>query len=213
MQITRFGHATVLIEAGGARILIDPGVFSDDAAFDLEALDVVVVTHQHPDHIDPERIDRLKAHNPEAVYLAAPDTVEKFGEPWAPNAQGLVTLAGEATITGIGEKHAVIFEDLPRVDNVGVVVSAPGEPAVFHPGDAYEYAPEGVDVLALPLSAPWTKVAETIEFVRAVAPGVIFPIHDATISDPAYAIYWGHVANFGGVADSRRIGRHESFTV
>ncbi len=65
---------------------------------------------------------------------------------------------------------------------------------MFHPGDSYETAPDGVDVLALPLSAPWAKVSETVDFVQRVSPTTLFPIHDRTISDLAYGIYWGQVA-------------------
>jgi hypothetical protein len=86
-------------------------------------------------------------------------------------------------------------------------VTAPGEPTFFHPGDTYEHAPEGVDVLAVPLAAPWGKVSETVDFVRRVSPGVLFPIHDCTIAEAAYGIYWQHVANFGGVEDARRLGQ------
>ncbi|HEY6683652.1 MAG TPA: MBL fold metallo-hydrolase, partial [Propionibacteriaceae bacterium] len=52
MRITHLGHAAVLAETDGARILIDPGNFSD-AWHSLTDLDAVLVTHQHPDHIDP----------------------------------------------------------------------------------------------------------------------------------------------------------------
>lgn len=213
MRITRYGHAALLVDVAEARILLDPGVFSPDETFDLTHLDVIVVTHQHADHVDEERIGRLLEANPEVICLAAPDAVAKLGEPWAPNAQDLVTPVGGATITGIGEKHAVIFEEIPRVDNVGVLIAEPEGPVLFHPGDAYEHAPDGVDVLAVPLSAPWTKAAETIDFVRRVAPRVLFPIHDQTIAERAYDIYWGQVSGFGQVEDVRRLGQVDSTEV
>ncbi|MGZ5367010.1 MBL fold metallo-hydrolase [Aeromicrobium sp.] len=214
MRITRFGHSAVLAETSDKRILIDPGTFSSDDAFALSDLAAVIVTHQHPDHIDANRLPRLLEANPDAVLLADPQTagMQEAGG-WLENSDGKETRVGEVSVRGVGSTHAEITPQLPRVGNVGVVVSAPGEPSLFHPGDTYEYAPGGVDVLALPLSAPWAKVSETIDFLQRVSPRMMFPIHDRTISDVAYPLYWEHCTNFGGVEDARRLGQAESTEV
>lgn len=213
MLVTRFGHAAVLVETGDARVLVDPGVFSADEAFALDKLDAVVVTHQHPDHLDRERVGGLLDRNREALLIADPETAEQLGAPWRAHGDGDVVEFGATTLRAVGEIHAEIAPQLPRVANVGVVLSDESGSTFFHPGDSYATAPAGVDVLALPLSAPWAKVSETIAFVQQVAPRTAFPIHDRTISDAAYDIYWTHVANFGGVDDMRRLGQTESTRV
>jgi L-ascorbate metabolism protein UlaG (beta-lactamase superfamily) len=214
MQITRFGHAAVLVEAADARILIDPGSFSLDATFELDGLDAIVVTHQHPDHIDRTRGTELIKRNPDAQLLCDPETaaVLEFGS-WRENGDGVETEVKGITVRGVGAQHAVILPALPRVANVGVLLSADDEPTLFHPGDTYEYVPDGVDVLALPLGAPWGKVSETVDFVKRVSPTTLFPIHDLTISELAYGIYWGHVSNFGGVEDVRKLGQGDATKV
>lgn len=204
MDVTRFGHAAVLVEAAGTRILIDPGAFSIAATFTLTDLDAIVVTHQHADHVDRDRIGDLVAENPQARLLAEPETAADL-DGFEPTAHDASFTIGGLTLTGVGSRHAEILPALPRVGNVGVLVAAEGEPTLFHPGDTYEYRPSGVDILALPLSAPWAKVSETVEFLQAVAPRTAFPIHDCTISELAYAIYWTHVANHGGVDDLQRL--------
>ena len=213
MQITRFGHATVLVESADARILIDPGAFSPDAPFELEGLDAIVVTHQHLDHIDQNRVPGLIERNPEALLLCDPETAALLdvGD-WRENGDAVQTEVKGVTLRGVGAQHAVIAPQLPRVANVGVTVSAPGEPTLFHPGDTYAYAPAGVDVLAVPLSAPWAKVSETVDFVQRVSPATLFPIHDLTIAELAYGIYWGHVSSFGGVEDARKLGQSDTTT-
>jgi len=214
MQITRFGHAAILVEAADTRILIDPGVFSTDETFALTGLDAIVVTHQHPDHIDHERLPPLLAGNPDAVLISDPETVSAVAiGAWQPNADGLETVVKGITIRGVGERHAVILPTIPRIGNVGVLLSAADEPTLFHPGDTYEYVPGDVDVLALPLSAPWTKASETLAFVQGVAPKVMFPIHDRTISDAAYGAYWGQVSGHSGVEDARQLGQTDTTTV
>ncbi|MDF1705098.1 MAG: MBL fold metallo-hydrolase [Aeromicrobium sp.] len=205
MQITRFGHAAVLVESSGRRILVDPGVFSSPAVFELDHLDAVVVTHQHPDHLDRDRVGVLVAANPEALLLADPMSAGELGGPWQAHTDGDRHEVGDLVLRGAGRQHAEILPSLPIVDNVGLVVTAPGEPTFFHPGDSYATTPEDVDVLALPLGAPWAKVSETVEFLQRIAPRVAFPVHDCTISALAYDIYWNHVVNHGGVDDVRRL--------
>lgn len=214
MQITRFGHAAILVETSGVRILVDPGVFSADETFALTGLDAIVVTHQHADHIDQDRAPGLLELNPGALLVSDPESsaVLPFGT-WTANADALEIAIGEVVVRGVGSQHAVILPSIPRIANVGVLISAPGAPTLFHPGDTYEYAPSGVDVLAVPLSAPWAKSSETVDFVQRVAPTTIFPIHDRTISDVAYGIYWGQVSGHGGVDDARLLGQSDTTTL
>lgn len=209
MQVTRFGHSALLVEAADARVLIDPGVFSVDDAFELTGLHAIVVTHQHPDHIDQQRIGRLFERNPDAVVLSDPDTAAQLPE-FAAHTSGSATEIGGVTITGVGVEHAEILPAIPRITNVGVLLRADGEPSLFHPGDSYAEAPENVDILALPLTAPWTKVAETVDFVRRVAPTTVFPIHDAGATDAGLGLYWAHVSNHGGVDNLHDLGPTET---
>ena len=56
-QVTHFGHSCVLLDTGAARLLIDPGSFSTGFEH-VTGLDAVLVTHQHPDHLDTDRLTR-----------------------------------------------------------------------------------------------------------------------------------------------------------
>ncbi|HUQ00651.1 MAG TPA: MBL fold metallo-hydrolase [Aeromicrobium sp.] len=204
MRVTRFGHSAVLVESAGQRVLIDPGAFSSPDVFELEGLGAIVVTHQHADHLDRERVRGLIERNPDAVRLSDPETAAQFGD-FSAHADGDVTALGELTITGVGTTHAEILPVIPRVANTGVLIAAAGEPTLFHPGDSYASAPGSVDVLAAPLSAPWAKVSETVDFVQRVNPRTVFPIHDAGISPLSYGIYWGHLSTHSGVDDARQV--------
>jgi L-ascorbate metabolism protein UlaG (beta-lactamase superfamily) len=197
MRIANLGHSCLLVEGGGARVLIDPGNFSSGLE-ELSGLDAVLITHQHPDHADPERLPALLAANGDARLLIEPETVEACGLPSdAAFATGASTKVAGLSISAVGGLHALIHDRVPRPGNVGFLVAEDGGPTLFHPGDSYAETPQDVDVLAYPLSAPWTKVAETLDFLRAVRAPRAFPIHDATVSAAGRAMYLAHTSNFG----------------
>lgn len=199
MRLTHLGHSCLLVETGGQRILIDPGTFSPGFP-GLTDLDAVFVTHQHPDHADVDRLPALLAANPRAQLYAEPQAAELLagsGVDAQRTASGELVTVGGVEVTPVGQRHAVIHEFIPRVDNLGVVVRAPGEPSLFHPGDAYDAEPGDVDVLGVPVNAPWCAVKETIAFVRRIAPRIAVPIHDALLSPTGRRGYLAHIEGYG----------------
>ncbi|NLG22522.1 MAG: MBL fold metallo-hydrolase [Actinomycetales bacterium] len=202
MQITHLGHSCVLLEVADQRILIDPGNFSDFAsARDLTA---VVVTHQHPDHVDPAQLAPLLAANPAARVLMEGQTRGVLTEAAGDQAHRLESMSsgtdillGPVTLSPVGQRHAVIHDYVPRIDNTGVVLRAEGEPSVFHPGDALDAEPGDVDVLLVPLNAPWARIGDTVEFARRIAPARAIPIHDGLLNDNGRPTYLRHLSNFG----------------
>ncbi|MDC5698768.1 MBL fold metallo-hydrolase [Intrasporangium calvum] len=201
MRVTHLGHACLLVELANRRLLIDPGNFS--AGFeDLTDLDAILVTHNHPDHFDPEPAARLIRANPRASVHTDPLTAEKLaaeGLRAVPTRQGEEFEIGDVTVRPVGELHAFNHDQMPVIPNVGVVLRADGEPTLFHPGDAYDAEPGAVDVLAHPLNAPWCASRDSIAFVGRIAPRYVVPIHDALLSDRGKRMYSGHIESFAGV--------------
>ncbi|MEV4648078.1 MBL fold metallo-hydrolase [Saccharopolyspora sp. NPDC049357] len=184
MHITHFGHACVLLETGSARLLLDPGAFSADFE-DLRDLDAVLITHQHPDHLDFERLPALLAANPDARLVVDPGSAPAVAEKGltATTARpGDALELGGSSINIVGGQHAVIHPDIPNIDNIGYLVD---HGAFYHPGDAFHVPEQRVDVLGLPTGAPWLKLSEAVDFLRAVAPRAAVPIHEAVLAMPA----------------------------
>ena len=75
--------------------------------------------------------------------------------------------------------RAVIHPSIPIIDNVGVLVND----ALYYAGDSFT-VPEGVavDVLAAPAAAPWMKISEAMDYIKAVAPRRAFPTHEMLLS-------------------------------
>lgn len=217
MHLTYLGHACLLVEAAGRRVLVDPGAFSTDW-HGVRDLDAVLVTHAHPDHLDPAHVGALLAANPGAALHAEPSVAAALAdgtttgspvEASALAAGATADLGGGLTVEGVGGEHAVIHADIPGIGNVGMLLRAEGEPTFLHPGDAYTATPAGVDVLAVPLQAPWAALKETVDFTRAVGAATVVPVHDRLLQPPARAMYVGRIRDLGGstVLDLAETGR------
>lgn len=199
MRIAHLGHSCLLIAIADQRILIDPGGFSPGIV-DVTGISVILVTHQHADHVDLQRLPAILECNPQATMYAEPQAaavMEEAGIAAELAVSGSTLTFGQAQVTPVGEQHALINEALPRVGNLGFVLRSEGEPSIFHPGDAYDAEPGPVDILALPLNAPWAASRDTVAFVRRISPRVSIPIHDALLSDIGRRLYLSHVQSFG----------------
>lgn len=202
MQLTHLGHSCLLVESGDQRLLIDPGTFSDfDQVRDLTA---ILVTHQHPDHLDPARFDALREGNPAANVLLEPAAADAIASDSGTQGverldTGLEVHLGPVSVRAVGEMHAAIHDYVPHITNRGLLISAPDGPSLFHPGDALDadLGEVNVDLLAVPVNAPWAQIADTVEFVRRIGPQRVIPIHDGLLNDTGRGMYLGHVQNFG----------------
>jgi L-ascorbate metabolism protein UlaG (beta-lactamase superfamily) len=185
MRLTKLGHACTRFDKDGAVLVIDPGAFSDPQA--LAGANAVLITHEHFDHIEPERLRSALDADPGLHLWSTAAVAEQFshlGVRVHTVGHGDTFSAAGFDVHVYGSEHAVLHQDIPMIANVGFMLD--GE--VFHPGDALTVPEDPVGTLLIPASAPWLKLSEMIDYGRTVAPRRGYTIHDALFSDTGLTV-------------------------
>lgn len=175
MKITKIGHCCLLLEVNNLRVLTDPGGWNEKPPMDN--IDLVLITHEHPDHLHIESVKEIVKNNPE-VKIITNKSVGKILSDEGVESEEVVHMTSteykDLKIEGFGEKHADVYPSIVPVENTGYLLDG----KFFIPGDAL-YDPEReITVLALPVAGPWLKLSEAIDYAKQVKPKYAFPIHD-----------------------------------
>ena len=194
MELTKHGHACVVLSQGDRRLVIDPGAFTDPAA--LTGATAVLVTHEHADHFVADRLRAALEDHPR-LEVWSNRSVAALLE-GAGNRVHVVGAGDEVTAAGFqvqvhGELHAEIHPEIPRVANVGFLVDG----VVFHPGDAFTVPEMPVPNLLLPLHAPWSRTADVIDYVREVRADQAIAVHDGLLNDAGLGVVSGLLGERG----------------
>jgi len=182
LEITCIGHGTLMFRCGGLVIHVDPvSQYADYAK--LSKADIILVTHEHGDHLDKEAIAKLTGQ--QTVLLLSGACAKQIQS-------GVVMKNGD-----VKEIKGLKIEAVPAYNVVHV--RKPGQP--FHPkgvGNGYvitfadkrvyvagdtENVPEmaklaGVDVAFLPMNLPYTMTPKMVaDAVRVLKPKIVYPYH------------------------------------
>jgi len=182
LKITFVGHATLMFTFGGKIIHVDP--VSREADYStMPKGDIILITHDHPDHLDPEAIAKVRKEGtaillPEKCAPAvAGGTVMKNGD--VRTVDGLRIEAVPAY--NIVHKRSSGEPFHPRGVGNGYIITF-GDKRVYVAGDT-ENIPEmkelsNIDVAFLPMNLPYTMTPEMVaDAARAFRPKILYPYH------------------------------------
>jgi L-ascorbate metabolism protein UlaG (beta-lactamase superfamily) len=208
MRLTKLTHACVRLQKDDRTLVIDPGGLTKEADA-LDGADAILVTHEHMDHLDADRLRAAVSERPGLeIYTCRAVADQMSGVSTRILGDGdAVTIAG-FEVAVVGEKHEVVHPDVPPVDNIGFFV----DDTVFHPGDAFTVPGRPVPTLLVPTQAPWMKSTEMIHYLREVEPERAFSIHDGLVNDIGLMLIDGLLGGEGEreSKDFRRLAPGES---
>jgi len=179
MEIKKIGHCCLFIKIGDLTILTDPGSFSVEQD-NLIGIDIVLITHEHADHMHVGSIENILKNNPNIVILTNASVAKKL------NALNIkYSLLNNRQIFKIKEmeieafdcKHEEIFQDIGQVQNTGYLINK----KLFYPGDSFFNPNIKVDILALPVAGPWCKISDSVRYALEIKPKIAFPVHDGML--------------------------------
>jgi L-ascorbate metabolism protein UlaG (beta-lactamase superfamily) len=203
VRITKYTHSCVRL-AGDGVLVVDPGEWSERSA--LDGADAVLITHEHPDHLDLAALTEAVERNPGLRVFAHEQVLPKlaaFGDIATAVGPGESFTAAGFAVRAFGGQHALIHADIPRIANLAYLIGD-DDTNVYHPGDSFTVPEDtAVDTLFVPLNAPWMKVMESIDFVRAVQPGRAYALHDGLLNPTGTQLYGGLLTRLSGATYAR----------
>jgi gluconolactonase len=181
LKITFIGHATLMLMFGDKTIHVDPVGREADYA-DMPKADIILVTHEHGDHLDPAAIQILRKEGTQVVLTKA--CAERIG--------GLVMANGDVkTVDGLKIEAVPAYNIVhersagnpfhPKGRGNGYIITF-GDKRIYIAGDT-ENTPEmkqlkNIDVAFLPMNLPYTMTPEMVaDAAKAFKPKILYPYH------------------------------------
>lgn len=191
MKLTKLEHSGVVLEKDGKKLVFDPVEFAATLP-ELKDVEVIIITHVHSDHLQPERLSAILNDNPNARIFAPADAAEVIANELGSTnitivAGGDSEEAGGFKLEFFSKDHASVVAGKIPCQNIGVVVDS----KLTNPGDSFDLLElnGAVETLLVPEVAPWTKMSETMEFMKLAKPQIVVPVHDGLLSEMGKTIY------------------------
>jgi L-ascorbate metabolism protein UlaG (beta-lactamase superfamily) len=204
MKISKYLHSCLVFELDSYKLLFDPGKFSFAEGLVKPEMfadvDGIIITHVHPDHLDPDILKKIIDISDAPVYTneQVGGVLAKQDIPRTVWTDGIYNL-GPFKLEAITVAHELILDN-PLPQMTGFVIND----RVLHPVDSMEDALlkyKGIELLIMVTMAPFTNELRITEFADKLQPKQILPVHDGYAKEffieQRYAAYEKHFEKHG----------------
>jgi L-ascorbate metabolism protein UlaG (beta-lactamase superfamily) len=182
LLITFIGHGSLMFAFGGKVIHVDPYSKLADYA-KLPKADVILITHEHRDHLDPAAIEKVRTGKTTIVLTEI--GAKQFGNGTVMK-NGDTKIVDGLTIEAVPAYNIVSKRDNgqpyhPKGSGNGYIITF-GDKRVYVAGDT-ENIPEmkgfkNIDIAFLPMNLPYTMTPEMVaDAAKMFQPKVLYPYH------------------------------------
>ena len=175
LSVTPIGHGSLYLDYKSERIAVDP--YSEVADFStLPEATVILITHDHYDHYDPEAIRPIAT--PETTFIAPPQVAELLRKDGFE--QPIITLANGDIERAPGQPFH------PKGEGNGYILTIDGK-RIYIAGDT-EVIPEMreinfIFIAFLPMMLPYTiNEEELIQAAKIIEPEFLYPYHYTSVN-------------------------------
>ncbi|MDZ7375602.1 MAG: MBL fold metallo-hydrolase [candidate division KSB1 bacterium] len=182
LEITFIGHGTLMFKFGDRIVHVDP--VSREADYNrFPKADLILVTHEHGDHLDPKATEAIKTDH--TTLIVTERCYEKINAGIVMK-NGQIRSFGAITIEAVPAYNIVHKRDSgqpfhPKGEGNGYVITF-GDKRVYVAGDT-ENTPEmkalkKIDIAFLPMNLPYTMTPEMVaDAAKAFPPKILHPYH------------------------------------
>ncbi|MES2930680.1 MAG: MBL fold metallo-hydrolase [Patescibacteria group bacterium] len=184
MKIKKLGHCCLVMEINGKRVMTDPGSYTISSHEQEKNIDLIVITHEHQDHLHVDSLKEIVQNNPDVVIVSNSGVgkiLDENGIRYQKLEDGNSGDFAGVYLEAHGDTHIEIYEEIGQVQNTGYFIGKD----LFYPGDAFTNPGKKVDILALPVAGPWTNIKMPIMYALEIKPRLCFPVHDGML-DPNF---------------------------
>lgn len=174
MKVTRFPQSCIAIEKDNHKIVIDPGIhfLETHKVEELNGVEAVLYTHQHPDHYEPKITEALLRQG--VKVFANGSTAQLIGtEKVTVVHDGDSFAAAHFEIVARELPHCLLPNGSEGPQNTGYVIDG----VFFHPGDGKDIENLMVESMALPITGPDISMLDAFNFAQKLGVKVAIPIH------------------------------------
>lgn len=181
MHITRRIHSCIEITEDSTRLVIDPGSFG--APDNLDQATAILITHVHPDHVDVDKLSAAREKNPDLPIYGTAELADLTDLVYTQVSDGDTFTVGSIEVAAHFFQHVTITHSTPLPENLGFIFNN----RVLHPGDSYPDLP-GMELALVPVSAPWMRMLNVDDYLKANRPQQFIGIHDVIDNENGVAL-------------------------
>jgi len=182
LSIVFLGHGSLLFRYAGHELYVDPyGRVADYSV--LPKADVIFITHDHQDHLDPKAVAQVRRQDTTIVHAGVCEGMIEGGITMR---NGDVMVVDGLSVEAVPAYNVLHMRENgdpfhPCGDGNGYVIAF-GDKRVYVAGDT-ENTPEmktlrDIDVAFLPMNLPYTMTPEMVaDAARAIRPAIVYPYH------------------------------------